>query len=168
MSAMIGRCLRTKEFSQSLFYYEQVLEFRLEQVDETREIAVIVAPAGEPIVLAGLASDDLSEYLVDRYDAPQPGQSLYLSATDTFYAYRDRLLAREESNGEWYETEWGWERLTVTDPFGYVLTFWGGRTLTDEQILSYYDQGSERLQAALAGLEELQLDLVRAPGKWSI
>lgn len=93
------------------------------------------------------------------------GQSLYLSATDGFYAYRDRLLAHEEATGKWNETEWGWERLTVTDPSGYVITFWGGRTLTDEQILSYYDQGNERLQAALAGLEEHQLDLFRAPGK---
>lgn len=52
---MIGRCLRTKKFSQSLPYFEQVLEFRVEQVDETREIAVNVAPTGEPIVLAGMS-----------------------------------------------------------------------------------------------------------------
>ncbi|QRG68538.1 DinB family protein [Brevibacillus choshinensis] len=168
MTAGIGKCLRTMDFAQSLRHYDRVLEFQVEQVDESREVAVVVAPAGEPIVLAGLSAGDLSEYLADRCDAPQPGQSLYLGAPDGFHAYRDRLLAREDAQGAWYETEWGWEKLTTVDPTGYVLTFWGGRTLTDEQILHYYDIGCERLQAALAGLEEHQLDLVRSPGKWSI
>lgn len=168
MTAGIGKCLRTQDFAQSLRHYEQVLEFQVDQVDESKEVAVIVAPAGERILLAGPSSGELSEYLADRYDAPEPGQSLYLGAPDAFCAYRDRLLAREEAHGKWYETEWGWERLTAVDPSGCVLTFWGGRTLTDEQILHYYDMGFERLQAALAGLEEHQLDLVRSPGKWSI
>lgn len=127
-----------------------------------------MAPAGERVLLAGPASSDLSEYLVNIYDAPKPGQTLFLAASPDFYPYRDRMLARPEANATWHETEWGWERLTVAGTDSIFLTFWGGRTLSDEQIMGFYELGYERLQSALDGLEEHQLDLVRAPGKWSI
>lgn len=71
------RCLRTNEFSQSLRHYEEALEFRAEQVDHAKETAVIVAPAGERALLAGPASKNSSEYLVNYYDAPKPGQAFF-------------------------------------------------------------------------------------------
>lgn len=77
MAAKMERCLRTNDFSQSLRHYEEALEFRVEHVDHAIETAVIVAPAGERVLLAGPASKNSSEYFVNYYDAPKPGQAFF-------------------------------------------------------------------------------------------
>lgn len=62
----------------------------------------------------------------------------------------------------------GFRRLLVTDPDGYVLVFWEAWPLPDDQVLALYAGGPQRLAAAVAGLAAHQLDLCRAPGKWSV
>jgi len=56
----------------------------------------------------------------------------------------------------------------VPDPDGYLVTLFEDVGLPDDQILAFYRLGPERLEAALAGLSEADLDLVREPGAWSI
>lgn len=56
----------------------------------------------------------------------------------------------------------------MTDPEGYVLTFWEPLPLTDDEVLAIYREGPERLAAAVAGLTEAGFDFPRAPGKWTI
>ncbi|MEJ8548246.1 DinB family protein [Brevibacillus borstelensis] len=160
--------LQTEKFTEQLEFYCGVMGFGIEEVEGQQQLAFLTAPGGERILLAGAEKTDLSPYLTDVFDQPAPGQSMYLSAPSSFYEYRDRILAQMEGNAEWLETEWGWERLSVTDPDGYVITFWGGRNLSDEQIIRYYDEAPARLRKALEGLNDQELDLSRAPGKWSI
>lgn len=58
--------------------------------------------------------------------------------------------------------------LTFRDPDGYEIALFEAVPLSDEQILRWYEAGPERLEAALHGLSDRDLDLARAPGKWSI
>lgn len=162
------KCLRTNKFTEQLEFYRRVMGFDVEQVEGEQQLTFLIAPGGERILLAGTEQQDLSLYLTEVFDQPILGQSFYLSAPSSFYEYRDRVLAQKQHNAEWVETEWGWERLSVTDPEGYVITFWGGRNLSDGQIIAFYDEAPTRLKKALEGLNDQQLDLSRAPGKWSI
>jgi catechol 2,3-dioxygenase-like lactoylglutathione lyase family enzyme len=160
--------MRVKDLEYSLTFYREVMRFTLVSAEETKGVAVVKAPAGETVVLAMAAAEEVSAYLTPVYDQPGPGKHLYFQAGPDFASYRERLLSLPDAKAAWRETEWGWEWLLVEDPDGVILSFWGGRELRDEEILHFYDLGPEQLQQALAGLDEADLDLRRAPGKWSI
>lgn len=66
------------------------------------------------------------------------------------------------------ETWWGDRTLTFPDPDGYTISFWATVERTPERILELYACGPDHLEKALEGLSEVDLGLVRAPGKWSI
>lgn len=58
--------------------------------------------------------------------------------------------------------------LQLTDPDGYRPSFWQAPVLTDTEVVERFASAPAELEEALAGLSEAQLDLPRAPGKWSI
>ncbi|MCK9910636.1 DinB family protein, partial [Microbacteriaceae bacterium K1510] len=136
--------------------------------DAKKQVALLTAPSGEMLVVAGKEAKHPTDLLTPIYDQPNPGQSLYFSVGTEMHAHRERLLGSPAFDITWQEREWGWETLRVVDPDGYVVSFWGGRALSEKEILHYYDQAPSRLQNALEGLTEADLDLARAPGKWSI
>lgn len=168
MSQTASKLIRVHDLSVSIDFYQNVMNFKVEIFDEAKQIALLQAPSRELLVLAGKTADHPTELLAPVFDQPSPGRSLYFSGGTEMRAFRDRLLGIPGVECSWRETEWGWETLRVVDPDGYILSFWGGRKLSDEQILDYYDEAPSRLQQALAGLAEEDLDLAWEPGKWSI
>ncbi len=168
MSQQASKLVRVRDFAVSFDFYQNVVRFTVRQCDEVRQIALLSAPGGELLLLAGESAGDLSALLTPVYDQPKPGQSHYFSGGPSFHTYRDLLLPYTQYGVTWRETEWGWELLRMVDPDGYVLSFWGGRQLTDDEILAFYEAAPVRLNQALHGLDQEGLDLSRAPGKWSI
>ncbi|MBC8444804.1 MAG: DinB family protein [Chloroflexi bacterium] len=43
-----------------------------------------------------------------------------------------------------------------------------GRSLTEEEVLAAYEAGPDDLEDALEGLDDADLDLARAPNKWTV
>lgn len=56
-----------------------MVRFTVQQCDEVRQIALLSAPGGELLLLAGESAGDLSVLLTPVYDQPKPGQSHYFS-----------------------------------------------------------------------------------------
>lgn len=58
--------------------------------------------------------------------------------------------------------------LLIQDPDGNTLRFTTPRKREPEEIIALYAQGPTRLQEALAGVFEEELDRKRAEGEWTI
>jgi hypothetical protein len=168
VTQLSSKLLRVQHLQHSLNFYTDVMRFTITYPEKVKGAAVATSPAGVSVVLAAADAGDVSSLLTPVYDQPEPGKHLYFPGGPDLTGYRERLLALPGVSATWRETEWGWETLQVVDPDGYILSFWGGRELSDEEILRFYELGPKRLQQALEGLSEEDLDLVRAPGKWSI
>ncbi|MEW8979263.1 MAG: DinB family protein [Symbiobacterium sp.] len=153
------RAIPVRDLEQSLRFYTERLGFRL--VTRYPDAAHLETPAGH-VLLAGPSAGDLANYLAPHGTAVRPGAVLYFFTPDldaTARGLPEAVLVR---------TDWGERKLELPDPDGYTVSFWTENDLTPEQALALFRSAPERLEAALEGLTEAQLDLARAPGKWSI
>lgn len=101
---------------------------------------------------------------------PMPGDRIYVPVPDGDNSL-DRIKQRAEMAGAPVrdETEPScWRTLTITTPEGYRAAFWQEMEAESGDIVKLYASGPDRLEAALAGLDESALDQAIAPGKWSI
>ncbi|RKN76060.1 glyoxalase [Paenibacillus ginsengarvi] len=81
------------------------------------------------------------------------------------------LLQRAEEAGAVVsdELEPGcWRTLTLESPEGHRFAYWQEFAATHEQIMAMFAAAPQRLEAALAGLGDSELDRALAPGKWTI
>lgn len=170
MSQRADKLIRVRRFADSLAFYLDKLEFTLVAKDEANPFALVASPGGQLLLIAGedVHTDQLLPWLEEFYDAPKPRHSLYFGGGEELQEYKNRLLARIPHNVTWEEKEWGWETLVVSDPDQYVLSFESSKPISNEEILTFYEAAPERLRQALEGLKERDLDLFRAPEKWSI
>jgi catechol 2,3-dioxygenase-like lactoylglutathione lyase family enzyme len=169
MSRQANKWLQVRDWNRSLAFCRDVLGFRMEHADSDKKVAVLLSPWEEPVVISEPDSEEAARFLAPVYERPDPGKTVYFLAGDDLASYRDRIGSVKGADAfRWKETEWGWTSLTVRDPDGYLLSFERARTLTDEEILHFYEEGIHRLRRALDGLGEKELDLAREPGKWSI
>lgn len=160
--------LRVADLNGSIAFYCDGLGFTLEWSDPGAGVAQIARAEGLPLLLAGHGLADITPYTDPPHLIAQAGKTLYMGAPTDLREYRDILAARGLPVNPVVVEPDDSLVLTLTDPDGYRLSFWQEAVLTDEQILERYGAAPGRLQAALDGLNEAQLDLVRAPGKWSI
>ncbi|HYG59153.1 MAG TPA: VOC family protein, partial [Symbiobacteriaceae bacterium] len=151
--------LRVTDLWVALKFYSQRLGFKAETAQESK--ARVTGPVGTPLLLCGPG------YTAPGVHHPAPGAWIYLFRPD-LAGLSEELSARGLEAGAPVEPYPGFRHLLVEDPDGYVLVFWEPVPLTDEEILAIYRTGPERLQAALAGIDEAGLALRRAPGKWTV
>lgn len=128
------------------------------------EVARVIGPGGVPLLLA-TRSADLSAWA----GVPEagPGAWVYLHRPD-LPALAAELGARGLGAQGPTEPSPGYRHLLLPDPDAYLLAFWESLPLTEDQVLELYRSGPQRLEAAVAGLDQAGLDLPRAPGKWTI
>lgn len=157
--------LRVADLNRSLAFYQTALGAALDLRDDGLGVAQVRVPDNSPMLLA-LPRADMKPYLADVHKVYGPGARVYRTGRD-LPALRDRLAAAG-LDPAYRDKEWGERLLTVVDPDGYEIAFYEMVTLPDEEVLAWYEAGPDRLEAALAGLAEADLDLTRAPGKWSI
>lgn len=100
----------------------------------------------------------------------KPGDRFYIRITEA-YGSLDPLKHRAEAVGaaEGDELEPNcWRTLSLRTPEGYFIAYWQEFEAPEEDIVAMYAAGPDRLEAALAGLDEDGLDKALAPGKWTI
>lgn len=144
-------------------FYQQRLAFVLESWEPEAGLARVIGPGEVPLILAEPAADLSSFPTVPR---ALPEAVVYLQRPNL--AELAQKLRQAEVSFQGPETPYpGWRQVLVTDPEGYVLTFWEHTPLPDEEILRMYREGPARLRAALAALGEANLDRPRAAHKWT-
>lgn len=154
--------LRVDDLERSVRFYLGLPGFTL--ASSAGEVVRVVGPGGVPLLLATRTAD-LSAWA--GVPGAGPGATLYLNQAE-LPLLAARLAAQGVSGEGPVEPYPGYRQLLLPDPDGYLLAFWESLPLSDEQVLELYRSGRSRLDSALAGLSEADLDLPRAPGKWTI
>lgn len=129
------------------------------------DMAFIFEPDGKAILLAGPGAGDTTPYLQENAPIKQAGSTL------PFYtANVDDLRAELEQRGlQNLRIEKGtWEHTLYIPAPEHTLIFSALAPLSTQEILARYEQGPYELDAVLAGRSEADLDIVRAPGEWTI
>ncbi|TMV51641.1 glyoxalase [Paenibacillus mesophilus] len=129
-------------------------------------------PDEEPALLyeRGMSEEAIGCMIKSEFSRIKPGDRFYIRVPEEAGSL-DPLLRRAESAGAVQNDELEplcWRTLTLRTPDGYTVVYWQEFEAADEDILALYASGPDRLEAALAGLDEEDLDMAIAPGKWTI
>jgi hypothetical protein len=157
------------QVAASVAFYTDTLGFSVRDSRLDEDIAVVIDPDGDALVLAGPTVQHLVSYLDEHHLIFHPGDSLDFRGEDL-----EALRATWISKGvapqaiQLKERRSGTRILSIEAPDHYLLRFICPGELTAAEILAQYAQGPEELEAALEGLGEADLDLVRDEGGWSI
>ncbi|GIN61165.1 hypothetical protein J27TS8_11580 [Robertmurraya siralis] len=150
--------------ASTLEFYKDILQFNVLFFDDRQKAAMVEFDSGQNLLLVEDSSLDVTRWLAPSYHLVNSGERLYFRGNSSHIA----SVKLNEVEVTKIEKEWGDTILEVTDPNGYILSFWEGKELSFLELLEFYELAPIRLKKALEGLNERDLDLVRAPGKWSI
>lgn len=177
MSNKPTRAIPVQDLAESLDFYVERLGLTV--IERFADGAHLETAFGH-ILLAGPALGDPEPYMAATYEVVMPGGNLrgqceLSPAGDcrpegaVIYLFTPDIEATARQTGApLIRTDWGERRVELPDPNGYTISYWTENDLTPEEMLALFRSAPDRLDAALAGLTEAQLDLVRAPGKWAI
>lgn len=164
MSHLANSKVVVASIASTLEFYKDILHFHVLFFDERQKAAMVEFDSGQTLLLVEDSNHDVTRWLAPSYHLAEPGERLYFrgnsSHIDTAKLNQGKVTRIEK--------EWGDTILEVIDPNGYILSFWEGKELSSLELLELYELAPMRLKKALEGLTEKDLDLVRAPGKWSI
>ncbi len=161
--------LKVNDLASSLTFYIERLGFQLAESRLDADMAVLLDPSGNFILLAGPAVEDVKSHLDKICVVYKPGDTLDFSEEEeNLDARLAALTARGLTGIRIEETEDGDHQLTVKDPNNYAISYIQRLQRSPEETVALYARGGENLEATLAGLAEADLDLTRAPDEWSI
>jgi len=146
------------DLARSRTFYRDTLGLSVQDISED---SAIVEPDGWPLLLAGS--------LAGKHGAIVPvktGGTIHRFSSDI-----DSLARRiRDCGGEpnLHETDWGDRTLTVTDPDGYVVSFWTAPERSIEQTIALYASGPDALERAIAGLSDEALSWKPSADEWSV
>ncbi|MDF2719085.1 MAG: Glyoxalase/bleomycin resistance protein/dioxygenase superfamily protein, partial [Paenibacillus sp.] len=118
----------------------------------------------------GMSEDAVNRMVKSESSRMKSGDRFYIRVPEAAGSL-DPLLRRAEAAGAVQKDEVEplcWRTLTLRTPEGYGIAYWQEFETAEEDILALYASGPDKLEAALAGLCEADLDLAIAPGKWTI
>jgi catechol 2,3-dioxygenase-like lactoylglutathione lyase family enzyme len=146
------------DLARSRAFYRDTLGLSVQDISDDM---AIVEPDGWPLLLAGSLAGKHSTI------APvKPGGTIHRFSSDI------NSLARRirDGGGEptLHETDWGDRTLTVTDPDGYVVSFWTAPERSIEQTIALYASGPGALERAIAGLSDEALSWKPTADDWSV
>lgn len=159
--------LRVQSLERSLHFYRGTLGCELECHDPAQGVAQVRLPGGLGAVLTSDRALDLTPYMDAAFSEPGPGHRNYLPGTG-LDSLQQTFMEKGVTGMTMDEDAGFWRHLNVTDPDGYLFSFFEELPTPDDVVLSVYRKGPDLLDEAIAGLTDADLDLVRAPGKWSI
>ncbi len=158
--------LRVRDLNASVAFYHRGLGFDLDFTGD--QVAQVTPPNGRPYLLALSGAGDVSAYMNQPFSEAPAGRRLYCFPPTRLDHYREALVGAGLEPGAVIRAEDESNTMEIPDPDGYVVQFWEAPRWTDQELITHFERAPDLLQAALAGLTEAQLDLARAPGKWSI
>ena len=161
--------LKVNDLASSLSFYVDRMGFQLAESLPDADMAVILDPFGDLVLLAGTAAKDVKSHLDESCVIYKPGDKLDLSEQEeNLDARLAALTARGLTDIHLVQTAEGDRKLSIKDPSNYTITYIQRVQRSPEETRALYARGGDDLEAALAGLTEADLDLTRAPEEWSI
>jgi hypothetical protein len=159
--------LRVADVKRSVEFYEKI-GWPVYHFESETGLAQLLMPNGSRVLLVPDTDQvlDVRLYMEETFDEPSRGKRIYFLGSN-LKQFAERCMNQMITNVSFQEGDF-WNSLVISDPDGYVLSFDEELDVSDEKIVAGYERGPVELQKALMGLDETQLDLHRAPGKWSI
>lgn len=158
--------LQVQDLSTSIAFYTERLGWTAGE-QPAEDLAYILDPDNDAILLAGPKAEDMTPYLAERALIKQPGDTLRLVSAEVD-AQRVDLIQRGLSDMKIVETAWRDRELRVHAPDKYTISFITPAHLSPDEALELYAQAPDDLDAALAGLSPQELDRGRESGGWTI
>jgi hypothetical protein len=159
--------LKVNNLASSLTFYVDRLDFQLAESQPDADIAIVLAPDGDLLVLAGPRVEDVKSHLDETHVVFKPGDTLDFIEEKLDARLAD-LTARSLTEIQQEQTEEGDRKLSIKDPSNYTISYIQRLQHSPEETRAQYARGGDDLEAALAGLTVADLDLTRAPNEWSI
>ena len=131
------------------------------------ELAYILDPDGEAILLAGPEAADVAPFVVERALIKQPGETVRLLHANVDGLAAD-LARRGVSGATIREAHWGDRELRVRAPDGYLISFVTRAQLSRDDILLLYARAVDDLDTTVVSLVPRDLDQALAPGAWTV
>ena len=161
--------LKVNDLASSLTFYVDRMGFHLSESQPVADMAVILDPFGDLILLAGPTLKDVKNHLDETCVVYKPGDTLDLSEPEEDLDARlAALTARGLTDIQQEQNDEGDRKLTIKDPSNYTITYIQRAQRSPEETIALYARGGDDVEAALTGLTEADLDLTRAPEEWSI
>lgn len=160
--------LRVADLNDSVRFYVDGLGWTLDWADTGKGAAQISQREGLPLLLVRQDVADITPWTDPPHHVAAAGKMLYMRAPTGLQEYQAALTARGIASGPIVTLADGGLALQLTDPDGYRPSFWQAPVLTDAEVIERFASAPAKLEEALAGLTDTQLDLTRAPGKWSV
>lgn len=159
--------LYVEDLEASRAFYVDQLGFTETGTSLPETLAEVADFDNDPMLLVGPEAEDVTPYLTNTHSIVKPGQVLFFHCQD-LDTQRARWTERGLADIQEARTPLDDPALLVLDPDGHALLFIVPRQRSHEEIIELYAQGPQRLREALAGLNEQDLELAKAPGEWSI
>jgi catechol 2,3-dioxygenase-like lactoylglutathione lyase family enzyme len=167
MSKRARYALRVNDLASSLAFYVNGLGLQLVESQPDADLALVLAPDGDLLLLAGPAVEEVKSHLDETHVIFKPGDTL-----DFIEENLDARLAALSDCGlseiRQEQTDEGDRKLSIKDPSNYTISYIQRRQRSPKETRALYARGGEDVEVALAGLTEADLDLTRAPDEWSI
>jgi catechol 2,3-dioxygenase-like lactoylglutathione lyase family enzyme len=161
--------LKVNDLASSLAFYVDRLGFQLAESQPGADIALVLAPNGDLLLLAGPAVQEVKSHLDETHVIFKPGDTLDFSeAEENLDARLATLIRCGLTEIQQEQTEEGDRKLSIKDPSNYTISYIERVPRSAEETRMLYSRGGDDVEAALAGLAEADLDLTRAPDEWSI
>lgn len=158
--------LRVSDLDRTRNFCVDVLGFAETPSETDTGVATVLDLEGDPMLLVGPTTDDLSRLLAPRHAVFNHGETLVFRHHD-LVAYKRELEARGADGLALTTTSWGDTTLAVALPDGYQFKFADKAQLSDEQVIDLYARGPELLEEALLGHAAADLE-VRDQLDWSV
>ncbi|MHA7136724.1 DinB family protein [Rossellomorea arthrocnemi] len=158
--------LKVNNLGKSQHFYSQFFKWSEEWKDDINEMVQMRLPSGGAVLLIRGDAEKFKDFTDVAFVKPDPGQRFYIMGEKVEMLKQEFI---ENQMDYELEVDPGFGQLIMLeDPDGYIVSHWEELYMSDEDILSLYKNGIDRIDTVLEGLSEDDLDLVRAEGKWSI
>lgn len=166
MSKRARVALKVHNLTTSLTFYVDHLGFQLVESQPDADVALVLDPYGDYLLLAGPAVEDVRAHLRESPIIRESGATLDFAQEEDLDARLAMLTARGLTDIQQRQTDEGDHMLIIKDPSNSTILFVQQRSA--EKTRTLYLRGGDDVADALAGLAETGLDLARTPEEWSI
>lgn len=158
--------MQVSDLATSLAFFIKNFGFTLVEQKPAEDVAYVLDSDGDPLLLAGPATQDLPSYLSTPKYIAKPGESLGFGVDD-LDALQAKLISKGVTDLQVTQNRLGDRTLHVKAP-DYTFEFVQSAEHPFEELLSLYARSIDELDEALAGLSEAEMSLTLDENSWSI
>jgi catechol 2,3-dioxygenase-like lactoylglutathione lyase family enzyme len=143
--------LKVNDLASSLTFYAGRLGFQIVESQPDADIAVILHPDGDLLLLAGPAVEDIKSHLDEICVVYKPGDTIdFTEEVKNLDARLADVTARGLTDIHQEQTEEGDRKLTIKDPSNYTISYIQRVQRSPEETKALYAGGTVSCLAGLA------------------